>query len=136
MKSEEFEVITADLKKRKIPAEVKRVVAIMMDKQAEQVVVLKLKGISDITDFMVICQGNSTRQNSAISDEIRKKLSRQFKLKPFGVEGEREADWILLDYIDFVVHIFLEETRQRYSLEKLWMDAKRYNFYPDQKSKG
>lgn len=131
MKSEEFEVITADLKKRKIPTEVKRVVAIMMDKKAEQVVVLKLKGISDITDFMVICQGNSTRQNSAISDEIRKKLSRQFKLKPFGVEGEREADWILLDYIDFVVHIFLEETRQRYSLEKLWMDAKRYNFYPD-----
>lgn len=136
MKSEEFEVITADLKKRKIPTEVKRVVSIMMDKKAEQVVVLKLKGITDITDFMVICQGNSTRQNSAISDEIKKKLSRQFKLKPFGVEGEREADWILLDYIDFVVHIFLEETRQRYSLEKLWMDAKRYNFYPDQKSKG
>lgn len=136
MKSEEFEVITADLKKRKIPTEVKHVVSIMMDKKAEQVVVLKLKGISDITDFMVICQGNSARQNSAISDEIRKKLSRQFKLKPFGVEGEREADWILLDYIDFVVHIFLEETRQRYALEKLWMDAKRYNFYPDQKSKG
>ncbi|MGD2089409.1 MAG: ribosome silencing factor [Candidatus Aminicenantes bacterium] len=136
MKSEEFEVITADLKKRKIPGEVKRVVSIMMDKKAEQVVVLKLKGISDITDFMVICQGNTTRQNNAISDEIRKKLSRQFKLKPFGVEGEREADWILLDYIDFVVHIFLEETRQRYALEKLWMDAKRYNFYPDQESKG
>jgi ribosome-associated protein len=136
MKSEEFEVITADLRKRKIPTEVKRVVSIMMDKKAEHIVVLKLKGISDITDFMVICQGNSTRQNSAISDEVKKKLSRQFKLKPFGVEGEREADWILLDYIDFVVHIFLEETRQRYSLEKLWMDAKRYNFYPDQESKG
>jgi ribosome-associated protein len=136
MKSEEFEVITADLRKRKIPTEVKRVVSIMMDKQAEQVVVLKLKGISDITDFVVICQGNSTRQNSAIFAEIKKKLSRQFKQKPFGVEGEREADWILLDYIDFVVHIFLEETRQRYALEKLWMDAKRYNFYPDQKSKG
>jgi len=94
-------------------------------------VVLKLKGISDITDFVVICQGNSTRQNSAISAEIKKKLSKQYKLKPFGVEGEREADWILLDYIDFVVHIFLEETRQRYALEKLWMDAKRYNFYPN-----
>lgn len=136
MKSEEFEVITDDLKKRKIPTEVKRVVSIMLDKKAEQIVVLKLKGISDITDFMVICQGNSTRQNSAISADIQKKLSRHFKLKPFGVEGEREADWILLDYIDFVVHVFLEETRQRYALEKLWMDAKRYNFYPDQKSKG
>jgi ribosome-associated protein len=136
MKSEEFEVITADLKKRRIPPEVKQVISIIMDKKAEQVVVLKLKGISDITDFIVICQGNSTRQNNAISDEIQKQLRRQYKLKPFGVEGEREADWILLDYIDFVVHIFLEETRQRYSLEKLWMDAKRYNFYPDQKSKG
>ena len=136
MKSEEFEIVTADLKKRKIPTEVKRVVSIMMDKKAEQVVVLKLTAISDITDFVVICQGNSTRQNSAISAEIKKKLSRQFKLKPFGVEGEREGDWILLDYIDFVVHIFLEETRQRYALEKLWMDAKRYNFYPDQESEG
>ena len=136
MKSEEFGVITTDLKKRRIPTEVKQVVSIMMDKQAEQVVVLKLKGISDITDYIVICQGNSTRQNNAISDEIKKKLSRQYKLKPFGVEGEREADWILLDYIDFVVHIFLEETRQRYALEKLWMDAKRYNFYPDQESEG
>ncbi|UCH92312.1 MAG: ribosome silencing factor [Candidatus Aminicenantes bacterium] len=130
-KSEEFAAVTAELKRRKIPAEVKRVVSVMMDKKAEKIMVLKLRGISDIADFMVICHGNSTRQNSAISDEIRKKLSHHFKLKPYGVEGEREAEWILLDYIDFVVHIFLEETRQRYSLEKLWMDAKRYNFFPD-----
>lgn len=135
-KSEEFAAITAELKRRRIPAEVKRVVSIMMDKKAEKIVVLKLRGISDITDFMVICHGNSARQNSAICDEIRKKLSKQFKLKPFGVEGEREAEWILLDYVDFVVHIFLEETRKKYSLEKLWMDAKRYYFFPDEKSAG
>lgn len=131
MRSEEFELITADLKRRRIPAEIKKVVSAMLDKMAEKVVVLKLKGISDITDFMVLCHGNSTRQNSAISDEIRKKLREQFKLKPYGVEGEVEAEWILLDYIDFVVHIFSEETRGKYSLEKLWMDAKRYNFYPN-----
>ena len=136
MKSEEFEVITSDLKKRRIPIEVKQVVSIMMDKKAEGVVVLKLKGVTDMTDFLVICHGHSTRQNSAICDEIHKKLSRQFKRKPYGVEGEREADWILMDYVDFVVHIFLEDTRQRYALEKLWMDAKRYNFYPGQQSKG
>jgi ribosome-associated protein len=131
MKSEEFEAITADLKKRKIPAEIKQVVSIMLDKKAEQVVVLKLKGISEVTDFLVICHGNSTRQNSAIAEEIRKILKKQHKTKPFGVEGEREAEWILLDYIDFVVHIFTEEIRRKYALEKLWMDARRYDFYPD-----
>jgi ribosome-associated protein len=131
MRSEEFELITADLKRRRIPAEIKKVVSAMLDKMAEKVVVLKLKGISDITDFMVLCHGNSTRQNSAISDEIQKKLREQFKLKPYGVEGEVEGEWILLDYIDFVIHIFSEETREKYSLEKLWMDAKRYNFYPN-----
>ena len=129
MKSEEFEVITADLKKRKIPPNVKKVVSIMLDKKAEKVVVLKLKGINDITDFMVICHGNSTRQNSAISDEIQRKLKELFKMKAYGVEGEREAEWILLDYIDFVVHIFAEDIRERYAIEKLWMDAKRYDFY-------
>ena len=63
-----------------------------------------------------------------------KNLGKQFKLKPYGVEGEREAEWILMDYINFVVHIFSTESRKRYSIEKLWMDAKRYNFYIDQES--
>jgi ribosome-associated protein len=131
MKSEEFERITADLKRRKIPSPVKRAVSLMLDKKAEKTVVLKLKGISDITDFILICHGNSTRQNVAIADEIQKKLRKEFKLKPFGVEGQREAEWILLDYIDFVVHIFLEDARQKFALEKLWMDAKRYDFHID-----
>jgi len=131
MKIEDFERITADLKKRRIPTEVKKVVSTMLDKQAEEIVVLKLKGISDITDYMVICHGNSNRQNSAVSSEIKKVLSKEHKAKAFGVEGEREADWILLDYVDYVVHIFAAQTRKKYSLEKLWMDAKRYNFYVD-----
>jgi ribosome-associated protein len=129
MKIEEFEIITADLKRRKIPPTIKSVVSSMLDKKAEKVVVLKLKGINDITDFVVICHGNSSRQNSAISDEIQKRLRKQSKLKAYGVEGEREADWILLDYVDFVVHIFSENSREKYAIEKLWMDAKRYNFY-------
>ena len=131
MKSEEFETIIEDLKRRKIPPDVKRIVSIMLDKQAEKVIVLKLKGINDITDFMVICHGNSTRQNNAISGEIQKKLKKQYKTKAYGVEGEREGEWILLDYVDFVVHIFSKETREKYAIEKLWMDAKRYNFYPN-----
>ena len=79
MKSEEFDTITEDLKRRKIPPGVKKIVSIMLDKKAEKVIVLKLKGINDITDFMVICHGNSTRQNNAISNEIQKKLKKQLK---------------------------------------------------------
>jgi ribosome-associated protein len=134
MKVGEFKIITEDLKRRKIPAELKKAVSAMLDKKAEKVVVLKLKGINDITDYMVICHGNSTRQNSAISDEVQKKLRKELKRKAYSVEGERESDWILLDYIDFIVHIFSEESRGKYALEKLWMDAKRYNFYTDQES--
>ena len=131
MKPEEFTRITEDLKKRKIPPEVKKVVTVMLDKKAEKVIVLKLKGINEITDFMVIGSGNSTRQNAAIADEVQRVLRKEFNLKAFSVEGEQEAEWILLDYIDFIVHIFSEEPRKKYSLEKLWMDAKRYDFYVD-----
>lgn len=131
MKPEEFESVIRDLKKRKIPGPVKRVVSAMLDKKAENIVVMKLKGVNDIADYMVLCHGNSSRQNNAIADEIRQKLRKEFKRKPFSVEGDREAEWILIDYIDFIVHVFTEETRRKYSLEKLWMDAKRYNFYTD-----
>jgi ribosome-associated protein len=136
MKPEEYKQITDDLKKRKIPPEVKRAVAAMLDKQAERVMVLKLKGINEITDFMVIGSGNSTRQNAAISDEVQGTLRKEYKRKAFSVEGDREAEWILLDYIDFIVHIFSEESRKKYTLEKLWMDAKRYDFYAGQESQG
>jgi ribosome-associated protein len=136
MKSEDFKRIEEDLKRRKIPTIVKKAVSVMLDKQAREIVVLKLKDISDITDFLVICHGTSSRQNNAIATEIKKVLGKQFKNKPFGMEGEREADWILMDYVDFVIHIFSPENRKKYSIEKLWMDAKRYNFYPDQLSEG
>jgi ribosome-associated protein len=131
MKVDEFKTITEDLKRRRIPLEVKEAVTAMFDKMADKIVVLKLKGINDITDFMVICSGNSPRQNNAIADEVQRRLRKEFKLKAYSVEGEREAEWILLDYIDFIVHIFSEEYRAKYALEKLWMDAKRYDFYID-----
>jgi ribosome-associated protein len=136
MKADEFKLITDDLKKRKIPTALKGSITAMLDKKAEKVVVLKLKGVNDITDYMVICHGNTPRQNNAICDEVQKRLRKEFKLKAFSVEGEREADWILLDYIDFIVHIFSRESRDKYALEKLWMDAKRYDFYVSQESQG
>ncbi len=127
----DYKFITADLKKRKIPPVIKRVVSIILDKKGEKTIVLKLKGISDITDFMVICNGNSSSQNKAISDEVQKQLRKEYNRKAFGVEGENNTDWILLDYIDFVIHVFSPENREKYSLEKLWMDGKKYYFYRD-----
>lgn len=126
-----FEKIVEDLKRKKIPLAAKRVVLAMLDKLAEKVVVLKLKGLSDVTDYMIICHGNSSRQNQAISDEVQRRLKSDLKLKAFSVEGEKRAEWILLDYIDIIVHIFLQESREKFALEKLWMDAKRYDFYSD-----
>ena len=131
MKIEEYKSITEKLKKQKIPKAVKHAVTLILDKKAEKIVVIKLKGISDITDFIIICHGNSSRQNKAISDEIQQKLKDVYKLKAFGVEGIQNTDWILLDYIDFIIHIFTAENREKFSLEKLWMDGKRYNFYFD-----
>lgn len=132
MEANEFDVILEDLKKRRIPAEIKETVLAMLESKAEKVTVLKIKEVSDVTDFFVICSGNSDRHNRAISDEVQKNLRQKFKLKPLGIEGERNAKWILLDYSDFVVHIFTADNRVRFALEKLWMDGKRYNFYKDQ----
>ena len=131
MEKDLFEKIVEDLKRKKIPSAAKRVVLAMLDKLAEKIVVLKLKGLSDVTDYMIICHGNSSRQNQAISDEVQRRLRSDLKLKAFSVEGEKRAEWILLDYIDIIVHIFLQESREKFALEKLWMDAKRYDFYPD-----
>jgi len=126
-----YQNVMEQVKKSRIPAMIKRVAAIMLDKKAEKVVILKLKGPNRITDFMVICSGNSSRQNHAISKEIQENLKKELKLRAFSVEGVKNAEWILLDYIDFIVHLFSPETREKYLIEKLWMDAKRYNFYQD-----
>jgi ribosome-associated protein len=131
MKVDGYQNVMERVNKSKIPAMIKRVVAIMLDKKAEKVVTLKLKGINRITNFMVICTGNSSRQNHAISKEIQEELKKELKLRAFSVEGLKNAEWILLDYIDFIVHVFLPEVREKYLIEKLWMDAKRYDFYQD-----
>jgi len=131
MKANNQQEIVENLSKSRIPAVIKKAVTVLMAKKAEKIVILKLKGINKITDFMLICSGNSTRQNHALSNEVQVRLRKESKQKAFSVEGEKAADWILLDYIDFIVHIFTPESRNKYLIEKLWMDAKRYNFYTD-----
>jgi len=131
MKIEEFKLILDDLQKRRIPSEIKKTVQILLDKKADKITVLKLKGITEMTDFLVICSGNSTRQNNALADALQDTLKKELNLQPMGVEGKRLAEWILVDYVDFVINIFSVDWRKKYALEKLWMDAKRYDFYPD-----
>jgi ribosome-associated protein len=131
MKKDEFTRILDDLQSRRIPGEIKKAVQVLLDKKAEKVTVLKLKGLSEMTDYLVICSGNSARQNNALADAVKENLKRELHLQPLGSEGERTAEWILVDYVDFIVNIFSSEWRKKYQLEKLWMDAKRYDFSPD-----
>lgn len=93
-------------------------------KKAEDVTVLELdKAAGGFTDYFVICSGSNPRQIQAISDEVEQRLSGA-GLKPTHVEGYRQAEWILLDYVDFVVHVFSQKARNFYNLERLWKSAK------------
>lgn len=94
------------------------------EKKAENILVLRLTAITEFADYFVICSGNSTRQNQAIADEITDRL-KQYKLRPLHTEGYATADWILIDYGAFIVHIFTQSARQFYDLERLWRDAER-----------
>lgn len=94
------------------------------EKKAQGVVVLKLSSLTEFTDYFVICAGNSTRQTQAIADAVIEELKR-FKTRPLHTEGYNNAEWILIDYGAFVVHIFTEESRNFYDLERLWRDAEK-----------
>jgi ribosome-associated protein len=88
-------------------------------------VVLDLRHLKVFTDYFVICHGTSGRHALSIADAVEERLARELGSKPGHVEGRRVAEWILLDYIDFVVHVFTEEKRAYYGLERLWGDAPR-----------
>lgn len=94
------------------------------DHKALDLDVLNLKGICSFTDFFLICSGTSTRHTQAISDAILEKLKKS-GMSPAHVEGYSRAEWILLDYLNFVVHIFMERARHFYDLERLWKTAAR-----------
>jgi ribosome-associated protein len=94
------------------------------DKKALDIVVLDLRGLATFTDYFLICAGGSRRQIETIADEIEEKLGKA-KRKPSHVEGYPRGDWILMDYVDFVVHIFTPASRAYYDLERLWGDAER-----------
>lgn len=94
------------------------------DKKAEDIRILALDPAeSGLTDYFLICNGTNERQNVAIADEIEMRLKRDFGVYPNSVEGRRQAEWILMDYVDFIVHVFSEEKRAFYGLERLRKSA-------------
>ncbi len=94
------------------------------DRKALDLNVLNLAGICSFTDYFLLCSGTSTRHTQAICDAIFEKLE-EHGVNPAHVEGYSQAEWILIDYLDFVVHIFSEHARRFYDLERLWKTARR-----------
>jgi len=100
------------------------------DRKATDIVALDLRQVAGYTDFFVICSGNTDRQTKAIHDAVHQGLKKSDGLLPRRVEGASEARWILMDYLDVVVHVFTPETRDFYRLESLWGDVPRRDFDP------
>ena len=107
-----------------VPAQVTIAVNAASDKKAENLVVLDLRKAVGFTDFFVICSGANSRQVRAIADSVFDALAAE-GVKPAHIEGNDGSGWILLDYFDFVVHVFAPETRLFYGLERLWGNAER-----------
>ena len=97
----------------------------MVEKKAEEVVVLNLTEVKNaVADYFVICSGNSDTQIDAISDSIEEEVHKAVKHNPWKREGRTQKEWVLLDYVDVVVHVFKKDKRTFYGLEELWGDAK------------
>jgi len=119
--------IPKKLDKRSIVKHVKVSVKASQAKKAEDIVVLDLQSISSFTDYFIIMQGNSKRQNMAIYEGIERELKNE-NVRPLSIEGRKNAEWILMDYGSFIIHIFSKEAREYYYLEKLWGDAPRSDY--------
>ena len=102
-----------------LPPEILAAFRAAESKKAFDIKILDVEEVSSFTDYFIICSGTNPRQNHAISDEIGEQLAK-IGYKPVSTEGYESAGWILMDYGDFVIHIFSEETRSYYDLERLW----------------
>jgi len=108
----------------RLPAQVVRAVHAAEDRKATEVVVLDLRKAAGFTDFFVLCSGGNARQIRAIADSVMAALADE-GVKPSHVEGYDRSEWVLLDYFDFIVHVFQPETRLFYGLERLWGSAEK-----------
>src|SRR5437773_7847099 len=113
------------MKKTHLKRPVFEAISACQEKKAEHIAVLELEPESGaFTDYFVVCSGTNPRQVQAISDEVEERLDKA-GMRPAHVEGYKQAEWVLLDYVDFVVHVFSEKARKYYDLERLWKSAKR-----------
>ena len=110
------------LQQADLPPLVRRAVELCHERNAREPMILDLRGLSDATDFFLIASGDSDVHVRAIAEHILKGLADE-DIRPSGVEGERSARWVLIDYIDLVVHVFHPVVREFYQLERLWGDA-------------
>jgi ribosome-associated protein len=108
-----------------LDAEVKLAIECASEKKAFDLSALDLREIASFAEFFVLCSGANQRQVQAISDEIEEQLKKQLQSRPVRIEGYRTAEWVLMDYGDFIVHIFEKNARDFYDLERLWRDAKK-----------
>lgn len=109
-------------KKPRVPAAIAAVITAVYDKQAAEVLALDLRTSDAFTDFFIVCTGHNRRQVQAIADGVEMALKAK-KVRPTHVEGYDRGEWILLDYFDFVVHVFSPTARAFYGLERLWGNA-------------
>src|SRR5215813_14459893 len=113
------------MKKIELKKQVTAAIQACLDKKAEELSVLEMeKGSGAFTDYFVLCNGTNPRQVQAIADEVELRL-KGAGLRPTHVEGYNQAEWVLIDYVDFVVHVFSERARKFYDLERLWKSARR-----------
>lgn len=110
------------------------IINIIFEKKGEDILLFDLRKHSPITDYFIICTAQSPPHAQAISDELSFRLKKK-NLMPHHVEGYNNAQWILLDYFDFVIHIFLNDIRQFYGLERLWGDVPQRRFIDQQANK-
>lgn len=102
-----------------------KIAAIADEKQATDLVALDMRGLVGYTDVLVICTARNERLAKAVADEVRSRLKAEDDRIPDRIEGEREAEWILVDYGECVLHVFTPEPRDRYRLDRLWGEAER-----------
>ena len=113
------------MKKKDLKRQVAEAIVACREKKADEITVLEMeKDSGAFTDYFVVCSGTNPRQIQAISDEVEGRLQKA-GLDPTHIEGYSQAEWVLLDYVDFVVHVFSEKARRYYDLERLWKSAKK-----------
>ncbi|MFC1511966.1 ribosome silencing factor [Candidatus Latescibacterota bacterium] len=110
--------VTGDVEKQ-----VEHIIEIIQSKKGEDITLLDVRGVTSIADFFVLTSGSSNVHVKAIADEVRIKMKKDDGMLPWHAEGFEALTWVLIDYVDIVVHVFDRDTRQYYAIEKLWKDA-------------